>query len=125
MLAVRCRALWRAITDRVWRQRRPPVSVEPPPISSQLIPMFTDGRKFRVYCHLVLQAMSMLPDAILSSCVNHYVGQSKGIRDRDAILAHLAKLEKGFTDEKYKRFASCRLPRIVLQSSVLHLHVQE
>jgi hypothetical protein len=87
---------------------------QPPPISSQLIPMFTDGRKFRVYCHVVLQAVSLLPDAILSSCVNLYVGQSKGIRDRDAILAHLAKSEKGFTDEEYKRFVSKMPPRMII-----------
>ncbi len=87
---------------------------QPPPISSQMIPMFTDGRKFRVYCHVVLQAVSLLPDAILSSCVNIYVGQSKGIRDRDAILAHLAKSEKGFTDEEYKRFVSKMPPRMII-----------
>ena len=56
----------------------------------------------------------MLPDAILSSCVNICVGQSKGIRDRDAILAHLAKSEKGFTDEEYKRFVSKMPPRMII-----------
>lgn len=86
----------------------------PPPVSSQLLPMFTDGRKFRVYCHPVLQAVNMLPDAILSSCVNILVGQSKGIRDRDAILAHLAKSEKGFTDEEYKRFVSKMPPKMIV-----------
>ena len=68
--------------------------------------MFTDGRKYRVYCHPILQSVSLLPEVILSSCVNLFVGQSKGAKDRDAILAHLAKSEKGFTDEEYKRFVS-------------------
>jgi len=57
MLAVRCRALWRAIADRVCLQP-PPVAVEPPPISRQVLPMFTDGRKFRVYCQPVLQTVN-------------------------------------------------------------------
>ncbi len=87
---------------------------QPPPVSNQILPMFTDGRKFRVYCHPVLQAVNMLPDAILSSCVNICVGQSKGIRDRDAILAHLAKSEKGFTDEEYKRFVSKMPPKMII-----------
>ena len=57
MLAVRCRALWRAIADRVCL-RPPPVAVEPPPISRQVLPMFTDGRKYRVYCQPVLQTVN-------------------------------------------------------------------
>ena len=78
-------------------------------VCDQFIPMFTDGRKFRVYCHVILQTVSVLPQVILSSCVNIFVGQTKGARDRDATLAHLAKSEKGFTDEEYKRFVS-RMP---------------
>ena len=62
MLPVRCRALWRAIADRVWR-RPPPVSVEPASPSTTLslaeretlLQMFTAGRKYRVYCQPVLQ----------------------------------------------------------------------
>jgi hypothetical protein len=79
---------------------------QPPSVAEQFLPMFTDGRKYRVYCHPILQAVSLLPPVILSSCVNLFVGQSKGANDRDAILAHLAKSEKGFTDEEYKRFVS-------------------
>jgi hypothetical protein len=78
-------------------------------VSDQFIPMFTDGRKYRVYCHPILQAVNLLPQVILSSCVNIFVGQTKGTKDRDATLAHLAKSEKGFTDEEYKRFVS-RMP---------------
>ncbi len=79
---------------------------QPPSVAEQFLPMFTDGRKYRVYCHPILQSVSLLPEVILSSCVNLLVGQSKGAKDRDAILAHLAKSEKGFTDEEYKRFVS-------------------
>jgi hypothetical protein len=100
-------------------------SGELPPVSGQMIPMFTDGRKYRVYCHPILQAVSLLPPAILSSCVNVFVGQSKGIRDRDAILAHLAKSEKGFTDEEYKRFVSKMPPKMIICKLGYGEHVWE
>ena len=47
-------------------------------VCDQFIPMFTDGRKYRVYCHPILQAVNLLPQVILSSCVNIFVGQTKG-----------------------------------------------
>lgn len=83
-------------------------------VCDQFIPMFTDGRKYRVYCHPILQAVNLLPQVILSSCVNIFVGQTKGPKDRDATLAHLAKSEKGFTDEEYKRFVSRLPPRMLI-----------
>ncbi len=54
--------------------------------------------------------MSEVASGISSSCNNVFIGQTKAIKDRDLVLAHLAKSEKGFTDEEYKRFVS-RMPR--------------
>ena len=79
MLAVRCRALWRAIADRVCL-RPPPVAVEPPPISRQVLPMFTDGRKFRVYCQPVLQTVNTT--SLIQSIredMEDRMGQSSGV----------------------------------------------
>ena len=74
MLAVRCRALWRAIADRVWLRRRPP------PISRQVLPMFTDGRKYRVYCQPVLQTVNTT--SLIQSIredMEDRMGQSSGV----------------------------------------------
>jgi hypothetical protein len=72
--------------------------------------MWRDGRKYGVYNHVILQTASEIAPGILSSSNNIFVGQTKAVRDRDLVLAHLAKSEKGFTDEEYKRFVS-RMPR--------------
>ncbi len=85
-----------------------------PSVSAQIVPIFTEGRKLFCYGHVIVQAISKLPPEVLSSCVNIFVGQSKGIHDRDAILAHLAKSEKGFTDEEYKRFVSRMPPKMAI-----------
>jgi len=71
--------------------------------------MWRDGRKYRIFLHPVVQAVSELPGGILSSCNNGFFGQTKNPKDRDLIMAHLAFSEKGFTDEDYKRFIS-RMP---------------
>ena len=72
--------------------------------------MWRDGRRYRVYLHLMVQSPSELPPGILSSCSNAWVGQLKSPADRDVIMALLAWSEKGFVDEDYKRFIS-RMPR--------------
>jgi hypothetical protein len=72
--------------------------------------MWRDGRKYGVFSHIVLQTVSEVAPGISSSCNNVFIGQTKAIKDRDLVLAHLAKSEKGFTDEEYKRFVS-RMPR--------------
>jgi hypothetical protein len=72
--------------------------------------MWRDGRKYGVFNHIVLQTVSEVAPGIFSSCNNIFAGQTKAIKDRDMVLAHLAKSEKGFTDEEYKRFIS-RMPR--------------
>ena len=71
--------------------------------------MWRDGRKYSVFLHPIVQTASALPPGIVSSCNNAFYSQSKGIKDRDAIMAHLAFSERGFTDEDYKRFLS-RMP---------------
>jgi hypothetical protein len=72
--------------------------------------MWRDGRKYGVFNHLLLQTVSDVAAGIFSSCNNLFLYQTKAIRDRDMVLAALAKSEKGFTDEEYKRFVS-RMPR--------------
>jgi len=66
--------------------------------------MWRDGRKFRIFLHVLAQTVSELPQGILSSCNNAFFGQTKDDRDRAAILAHLARSTKGFVNADYDRF---------------------
>ncbi len=72
--------------------------------------MWRDGRKYSIFQHAMVQTLQELPTGILSSSNNAFFGQMKDLKDRDLAMGHLARSEKGFTDEEYKRFLS-RMPR--------------
>ncbi len=72
--------------------------------------MWRDGRKYKVFLHPIVQTLAELPAGILASCNNAFFGQMKSPADRDLAVSHLARSERGFTDEEYKRYLS-RLPR--------------
>jgi hypothetical protein len=72
--------------------------------------MWRDGRKYGVYLHLMAQTVSELPAGILSSCANLFVFQTKDAKDRDLILPHLGRSEKGLVNTEYKRYLA-RIPR--------------
>jgi len=72
--------------------------------------MWRDGRKYGVFLHLLAQTVSEIPAGILSSCANIFVFQTKNPRDRDLILPHLGKSEKGLVNTEYKRYLA-RIPR--------------
>jgi hypothetical protein len=71
--------------------------------------MWRDGRKYQCFLHVLAQTISELPPGILSSCNNGFFGQTKNDRDRQAILAHLARSNKGFVNAEYDRFLA-RMP---------------
>ena len=80
-------------------------------LTSQLfLNMWRDGRKYQIYLHLLAQTVSELPDGILSSCANLFVSQTKNPKDRDAIMAALARNMKGFVNAEYDRFIG-RMPK--------------
>jgi hypothetical protein len=79
--------------------------------------MWRDSRKYSIYLHLICQSPSEIPGGIVSSCNNSFVFQLKNPRDRDLAMAQLARSEKGFTDEHYKRFLS----RMAKATAVLKL----
>jgi hypothetical protein len=68
--------------------------------------MFRDARKYRARLHVITQAPHMIPDDIISSCNNLVVGFLKNPRDKDLVLSALARSEKGFHDEPWRRFVS-------------------
>ncbi len=72
--------------------------------------MWRDGRKYKIYLHPIVQTLSDLPAGIQSSCNNSFFGQMKNLADRDLAVGHLARSERGFTDEEYKRYLS-RIPK--------------
>jgi hypothetical protein len=80
------------------------------PVSHIFQTMWRDGRKYGVYLHLMAQTASELPSGILSSCANLFVFQTKDPKDRDLILPHLGRSEKGLVNTEYKRYLA-RVPR--------------
>lgn len=66
--------------------------------------MFRDARKYRCRLHVITQAPSLLPQDIISSCNNLVIGFLKNPRDKDIVLSALARSEKGFHDEPWRRF---------------------
>jgi len=71
--------------------------------------MWRDGRKYQCFLHVLAQTVSELPAGILSSCNNGFFGQAKNDRDRQAVLAHIARNTKGFVNSEYDRFIA-RMP---------------
>ena len=72
--------------------------------------MWRDARKYAIYLHLLAQTVSQLPPGILASCANVFVFQTKNGADRDLILPHLGRSEKGIVNTEYKRYLA-RIPR--------------
>jgi hypothetical protein len=80
------------------------------PVSHLFQAMWRDGRKYSIFLHLMAQTVSELPSGILSSCANLFVFQTKDPKDRDLILPHLGRSEKGLVNTEYKRYLA-RIPR--------------
>jgi len=72
--------------------------------SQRFADMFRDARKYKCRLHVVTQAPSLIPQDIISSCNNLVVGFLKQPKDKDIVLSALAKSEKGFRDEEWRRF---------------------
>ena len=77
--------------------------------SQGFLDMWRDGRKYKIFLHLLAQTISDIPTGILSSCNNAFFGQTKEDKDRKALLAHLARNTSGFVNSDYDRLLA-RLP---------------
>jgi hypothetical protein len=71
--------------------------------------MWRDSRKYGVWLHVITQSPALIPPGILSSCDNLIATQLKNPKDRDLAVAAVARSEKGFVDENWRRFIA-RLP---------------
>jgi hypothetical protein len=66
--------------------------------------MFRDARKYKSRLHVITQAPHLLADDIVSSCSNILIGFIKDAKDKDIVLSAMARSEKGFRDEEWRRF---------------------
>ncbi len=66
--------------------------------------MFRDARKYKSRLHVITQAPHLIADDIISSCSNIIAGFVKNAKDKDIVLSSLARSEKGFRDEEWRRF---------------------
>ena len=66
--------------------------------------MFRDARKYKCRMHVITQSPHLIADDIVSSCNNIILGYLKNPKDKDLVLAALARSEKGFHDEPWRRF---------------------
>jgi hypothetical protein len=73
-------------------------------LSQRFGDMFRDARKYKSRLHVITQAPSLIPQDIISSCNNLVVGFLKNPKDKDIVLSALARSEKGFVDEPWRRF---------------------
>lgn len=73
-------------------------------LSQRFGDMFRDARKYKSRLHVITQAPSLIPQDIISSCNNLVVGFLKNPKDKDIVLSGIARSEKGFVDEPWRRF---------------------
>lgn len=73
-------------------------------IAEQYGAQFRDARKYGVRFSVIAQSPALLEPGIASSCSNLVVHFLKHPKDKDIILAALARSEKGFHDEPWRRF---------------------
>src|SRR5690606_31543852 len=73
-------------------------------LSQRFGDMFRDARKYKARLHVITQAPSLVPQDIISSCNNLVVGFLKNPKDKDIVLSGIARSEKGFVDEPWRRF---------------------
>jgi hypothetical protein len=76
--------------------------------------MWRDSRK-AFYLHPITQTISQLSPAILSSCGNAMLFQSKNREDLDAMLTHMGRSAKGMHDLAYVH----HLPRLEVGTCVV------
>jgi hypothetical protein len=77
-----------------------------PTVAEQYDNMFRDSRKYKVNFIVITQSPSLIPPGVRSSCSSVFLGFLSEPDDKDVALAALAKSEKGFRDEAWRRFVS-------------------
>jgi hypothetical protein len=73
-------------------------------ISEQYGAQFRDARKYGIRFSVIAQAPALIAPDIISSCSNLVINYLKNPKDKDLMLSALARSEKGFRDEEWRRF---------------------
>ncbi len=73
-------------------------------VSEQFGAQFRDARKYGVRFSVIAQSPSLIHPSIISSCSNLVINYLKNPKDKDLALSALARSEKGFRDEEWRRF---------------------
>ena len=73
-------------------------------VAEQYDNMFRDSRKYGVRFVVITQSPSLIPAGVRSSCSSVFLGYLADPKDKDIALAAIAKSEKGFVDEPWRRF---------------------
>lgn len=77
-----------------------------PSVSEQYSNMFRDSRKYGCFFGVITQSPSLIPAGIRASCNNQVIGYLTDPKDKDVVLSAIARSEKGFVDEPWRRFIS-------------------
>jgi hypothetical protein len=73
-------------------------------VSEQFGAQFRDARKYGVRFSVIAQSPNLIHPSIISSCSNLAINYLKNPKDKDLALSALARSEKGFRDEEWRRF---------------------
>jgi hypothetical protein len=68
--------------------------------------MFRDSRKYGVRFVVITQAPTLIPAGVRASCSSVFFSFIEDTEDKDLAMSALAKSEKGFRDEAWRRFLS-------------------
>ena len=77
-----------------------------PTVAEQYDNMFRDSRKYGVRFVVITQSPSLMPVGVLTSCSSVFLGYLTDPKDKDVALSAIARSEKGFHDEPWRRFIS-------------------
>ncbi|MGA2110593.1 MAG: serine-rich protein [Anaerolineales bacterium] len=80
------------------------------PVAEIFQTMWREGRKYDIFLHVITQTVSELPAGILASCNNGFFVQTKNPNDRDLVMAHIGRSERGVVNTEYKRYLA-RIPK--------------
>ena len=77
-----------------------------PTVAEQYDNMFRDSRKYGVRFVIITQSPSLIPAGVRSSCSSVFLGYLSEPDDKDVALSTIARSEKGFHDEPWRRFVA-------------------
>ena len=100
----------RGVTGAATADQAGPALSGSQPVAEIFQTMWREGRKYGIFLHVITQTVSELPGGILASCNNGFFAQTKNPHDRDLVMAHIGRSERGVVNTEYKRYLA-RIPR--------------